>query len=214
MEFHKEDSTLKNLKEGATATEVIKAIVEENVNIKFLTFASYLPKLNVSETEDLSLRSIGFHNSFREEFPLSRKEILGGKIQELIKNLPEGRALAVLSKTEVDGEICHLPMIDFCCGKSVENLKTLYEIISTGLFLLEGATFLDSGRSYHFYSTSLMGEEGWINRMGHCLLFTGYIDARWVGHRLIDGFGSLRISAGGIRQTVPKVLGDPYRRKA
>lgn len=56
-----------------------------------------------------------------------------------------------------------------------------------------------SGRSFHAYSKTLLGRKEWYDFMGRLLLINprnsnDVVDTRWVGHRLIGGFGSLRWS--------------------
>lgn len=56
-----------------------------------------------------------------------------------------------------------------------------------------------SGRSFHVYSTTLLGPKDWFDFMGRLLLINPrgqkeIVDTCWIGHRLIGGFGSLRWS--------------------
>lgn len=63
-----------------------------------------------------------------------------------------------------------------------------------------------SGRSYHYYGLEPISEREWSEFLGHCSLFRGYTDNRFVGHRLIDGYASLRISQDINSGQVPKVV--------
>ncbi len=204
---------MKNIKAGMTASDVIEEIVRGNEKIKIVNFVSYRPNVTVMESGELSLRRISHHNHNYGEMFLTRNEILNGQISKLIEALPKDFDLSISSRMEVGGKICHLPLIDFYCDKTIENLKNLYEIVATYLHLIVNGVFLDSGRSYHFYSSSLMDEKIWVKFMAHCSLFDGYIDHRWVSHRLIDGFGCLRISARSIRTAIPTVVEYPSERK-
>ena len=97
------------------------------------------------------------------------------------------------------GKTLHVPMIDFTT-KSLkrEELYLLRQIL--GKRTAGSLRFFRSGRSYHGYSTQLLGPKGWREFMGKLLLLNlpnrpPLIDARWVGHRIIAGYGSLRWSA-------------------
>jgi len=59
--------------------------------------------------------------------------------------------------------------------------------------------FFSSGRSFHGYSTYLLGPKDWREFNGRLLLVNNntignVIDSRWIGHRMIAGYSSLRWS--------------------
>ena len=68
-----------------------------------------------------------------------------------------------------------------------------------------------SGRSYHGYGRSLLTHNDWIKQMGKLLLVNQIgvpptVDPRWVGHRLIAGYASLRWT-----KNTPQYLDYPRR---
>jgi hypothetical protein len=87
-----------------------------------------------------------------------------------------------------------LPMIDFLCDSTefVEIDRATERKLKLGI---EAFSFYDSGRSFHAYGPALMTEAEYLNFLGACLLLgDGLVDSRWVGHCLMRGFPSLRLT--------------------
>ena len=88
-------------------------------------------------------------------------------------------------------------MIDFGGRhQDILLLKPLHDLQS--YWSMEFAIF-DSGRSFHAYGNRLLSTEEWIQFMGSLLLLNEpgknkLIDTRWIGHRLMAGYSSLRWS--------------------
>ena len=66
--------------------------------------------------------------------------------------------------------------------------------------------FSNSGRSFHAYSLRLISPKEWREFMGRLLLLnlpgrSSFIDSRWVGHRLVAGYASLRWTANSEQYT-------------
>jgi len=117
----------------------------------------------------------------------------------LIKSLNEGEELAFHSLVNVGGKSMHIPLIDFSCQpKDILNAKAeLRKVIPN--FLMSGFNYYDSGRSMHAYGSSLLKPKEWLQFMGRLLLANLpnqliVIDSRWIGHRVLGGFSSLRLS--------------------
>lgn len=106
--------------------------------------------------------------------------------------------LALHSSFEVDGEIFHIPMIDFTPKRSEQNslsaLRKLSEFWKTDFLIFF------SGRSFHAYGVRPITNADWIKFMGSLLLLNvrgttnKLIDTRWVGHRILAGYAALRWS--------------------
>jgi hypothetical protein len=126
-------------------------------------------------------------------------------LDSIINELDPDFAIGVSSRVRLlDNAIRHIPLIDFRCGKSAANLKTLNH-----LFRQMGqrrGVLLDSGRSYHFYGLDLLDEREWLAFMGRCLLLTPLVDTRYIAHRLIDDYGRLRISTSRNKPKLPVVV--------
>lgn len=135
----------------------------------------------------------------RDVFTLSAHEISENKIEGIISKLPHDRELALHSKVRIGKTVKHIPMIDFQ-GKINEISPFISRIENTlPRKISKELIFFDSGRSLHAYSPILLNKEEWHNLMGRLLLISlpkeeNIIDVRWVGHRIIAGYGSLRWS--------------------
>lgn len=153
------------------------------------------------ERESLSLRT----SEFSEEW-----------VNQAIKSLAPDQELALHSNVIIGGRTWHIPMIDFAVegdlsGAVVDRMRHFLP----RAIMLNMAIFA-SGRSYHAYSTTLLAPKDWLNFMGRLLLINPrgaqeIIDTRWVGHRLIGGFCSLRWSNNsGIYRGQPSLIKMPH----
>jgi len=183
------------LKIGDNIIEAVQYFLLKNTQISYLTFKTY--RFGKSKKKKISsyVSRLLYHRETRTEgvFVLRREDILSRAIEYTDNCLKDGYALALSSKVEIDKEIFHIPMIDFRCSVSNENLLKILE------FLYETeekeGVVLNSGNSYHYLGTKLLTESDWLNFIGKSLLFGKYVDYEWVGHRLMDKFCSLRVSS-------------------
>jgi hypothetical protein len=131
-------------------------------------------------------------------------DLRSGWLENLVTALPEESALALCSKCELsDGSGVHIPMIDFRCSTTEQNLRLLTEAV---LELGEKAgVFLTSGKSYHYYGLVPLDHHAWLKFLGRCLLLNPLVDTRYVGHRLIAGMCQLRITKT-LHSQVPRVV--------
>lgn len=135
----------------------------------------------------------------REFFEIEARDFSENRVIHEIASLRPDQELALHSKVRVNGKTFHIPMIDF----SIENAVgvDVFDRMSRYLpkSLMLNMAVYSSGRSFHAYSTTLLGPKDWYDFMGRLLLVNpraqpGIVDSRWIGHRLIGGFGSLRWS--------------------
>lgn len=151
----------------------------------------------------------------REVLTVSGSELTEAWLGEQLGGLNKLQELAFHSKVLVGQRTFHIPMIDF----SVEKIEVgeIFDRLNKYLpkkILLNMAIY-DSGRSFHAYSTTLLGPKEWIEFMGRILLVNprscpDVIDSRWVGHRLLGGFGALRWSNNsGAYLSLPKRISFP-----
>lgn len=135
----------------------------------------------------------------REVFSLRGEDVSKEVISQSIASLQKDQELAFHSNVRVKGRNFHIPMIDFSAEEKMDH--EVFDRMSRYLkkSLMLNMAFYKSGRSFHAYSTTLLTPKEWLDFMGRLLLITprnqqDIIDSRWVGHRLIGGFGSLRWS--------------------
>jgi hypothetical protein len=119
-------------------------------------------------------------------------------IEDLISELEPSMELAFHSVVHLSGDnrTWHIPLVDMSTSAKA-HLEKLEKVLPKELF--ESFTWFKSGRSFHGYSTNLLTPEEWMKYMGLLLLcnlpnLPPTVDPRWVGHRLLAGYGALRWS--------------------
>lgn len=135
----------------------------------------------------------------REVLAVSGDDMTEEWIKTTLSKLRPDQELAFHSIVRISGRNWHIPMIDFSLTNGMS--QNIFDRMSRYLpkaLMLNMAVYA-TGRSFHAYSTTLLGPKEWYDFMGRLLLInprdTGsVVDTRWVGHRLIGGFGSLRWS--------------------
>lgn len=135
----------------------------------------------------------------REFLSLPGKELTKDWVEAMVTSLRPDQELALHSNVNINGRNWHIPMIDFSVEKMVP--QDIFDRMSRYLpkAMMLNMTVYSSGRSFHAYSLTLLGPKEWHDFMGRLLLINprntdAIVDTRWVGHRLIGGFGSLRWS--------------------
>jgi hypothetical protein len=136
----------------------------------------------------------------RQTIRIKAAEFTQALIEQKIKELAPNKELAFHSIIRHNKKKYHLPMIDFKPPEhSIRNsINSLQKVIPKRIF--NELVFYNSGRSCHAYSLKLISNSEWIDFMGRLLLVSHpdeeqIIDTRWIGHRLMSGFSSLRWSA-------------------
>lgn len=147
----------------------------------------------------------------REYLSISGGNLSEFRINQEMAALRSDQELALHSKVIIKGKTFHIPMIDFSIEESIGNdvFDRMRRYLPKSLML--NMAVYASGRSFHAYSNTLLGPKDWFEFMGRLLLVNprnrpDIVDARWIGHRLIGGFGSLRWSNNS-----GKYLGLPSR---
>ena len=134
----------------------------------------------------------------RHTFQVDAAAVSAEWLQKILLSLRDGEELALHSRIKVDKRTLHMPMIDFVVHHwnqaiELELEKYLPRRIVNDLLVFR------SGKSFHAYSPVLLTPSHWRVFMGRLLLINPpncaqTVDARWIGHRLIGGFASLRWS--------------------
>lgn len=135
----------------------------------------------------------------RECFFMTGAELTERRVSDEIAALRSDQELALHSNVQIKGKTFHIPMIDFSIEKTLSD--DVFDRMSLYLpkALMLNMAVYSSGRSFHAYSTTLLGPKDWHGLMGRLLLINPkrqpeIVDSRWIGHRLISGFSSLRWS--------------------
>jgi hypothetical protein len=133
----------------------------------------------------------------------------------ILESLPVGYDLAFHSRVRVTGtmglRVRHLPLLDFQGPYNRRARTAVLQLLRE--MKISRATVYSTGRSFHAYLWDLVPSRQWTRFMGLGLLLnapteTQLVDARWIGHRLMGGFGSLRWSCNGPRYLQLPTLTD------
>ncbi|MDM3560787.1 hypothetical protein O9363_11655 [Proteus vulgaris] len=136
-------------------------------------------------------------NDHRYLFNISALDLSEEKFDSLLNELETNVELALHSRVYINNSVYHIPMIDF----RVKEMSTSTFSTLTELSQYWNVQFMlySSGRSYHAYGNRLLTQNEWLQFMGSLLLINKpseakLIDERWVGHRIMGGYASLRWS--------------------
>ena len=133
-------------------------------------------------------------------FEVSTAELLTA----LNRRHPDGTVLALCSRCTLrNRRTVHIPLMDFRVPPGREALASLKRVLGT--MNVHGA-ILESGRSYHFYGFDLVDPDQWLQFMARCLLLVPLTDTRYIGHRLLEGTGVLRLTTCTRKPKVPVVV--------
>lgn len=137
-------------------------------------------------------------------FHVGRSQITEQRLVNWIAELKPRDSLFVSSRASLaDGRCVHFPMMDFACYDTPQDLRKA--VFALSALRLAPGVLLRSGNSFHFYGFSTLSPVQWVQFLGTCLLLVPICDARYIGHRLIDGACTLRISFGPERRNEPTV---------
>lgn len=135
----------------------------------------------------------------RESLSIQSSELTLEWVEDIINSLNPEQELAFHSKVKIKNKIFHIPMIDFAIANNLNNevIDRIRNFIPKKIS--RNFVFFRSGKSFHAYSTTLVTYNEWLDFMGRLLLInlpndSQIIDTRWIGHRLINRFASLRWS--------------------
>jgi len=135
------------------------------------------------------------HTESERTLVLTRREMLHGGLKLIAKGLRGAESLALCSEVRlIEGHGAHIPMLDFACAKTPANQSAICSMLRE---IGQNGVVVDSGKSYHFLGASILTSDEWIRFMGRALLFAPFIDTRFIGHRLLDGECTLRLTAKG-----------------
>ncbi|HJP90748.1 MAG TPA: SIR2 family protein [Pyrinomonadaceae bacterium] len=203
----------KTLVVGMKAPQALEALIRKHPEIDTFTVIKYRDKLRLPErttarpSQDPAtfIDQAAVHNNVADQEEHVSSSALGIKLWERLFQLPPNFVLAASSRVQLkNGKVAHLPMIDFKCDPTDENMELAKEA-----FVKIGQTdgvLLNSGNSFHYYGERLMTETEWVDFLGHCLLLSDFIDTRYVGHALINKECRLRLSATPLNPFIPTVV--------
>ncbi|MEW2739765.1 hypothetical protein ABZ131_11405 [Providencia rettgeri] len=136
-------------------------------------------------------------NDYRRQFNIPSYELSENTINSLLNELENNMELALHSRVYTNNLVYHIPMIDFRVKEI--NTSTFNTLIELSQYWNIQFMLYSSGRSYHAYGNRLLTPNEWLQFMGSLLLInkpseSKLIDERWIGHRIMGGYASLRWS--------------------
>lgn len=144
------------------------------------------------------------HSAPLAEQELSRDEFGALSLDEL-QNPGKNTVWSISSKVCMyGGGAKHIPMMNFHLenGAGVDIRRTLEHICGSNTGVL-----LDSGRYKHYYGDFMLDNDAWTRFMAEFLMPTTIVSPRYIGHRLRDGYCTLRLTADGqYKPKVPEVV--------
>ncbi|MCY1274832.1 hypothetical protein D9M68_489950 [compost metagenome] len=154
----------------------------------------------------------------REIIKIPSPELTADRISQEISLLNQNQELSINSNVSIKGRSYHIPMIDFALEEGLSNkiIDRMFDYLPKAIVL--SMAFYHSGNSYHAYSTTLLSPKEWLEFMGRLLLINPrggqqIIDSRWIGHRIIGGYSSLRWSNNSsIYKKPPSRVPYPWHR--
>ena len=196
---------------GQNALDVCKVIIDHQLNISDIRLIAHKVETNwrqryqtTSDKLEYILEGFG-HLQPTTEQEYSREEFLQLTLNDL-SNLGENEVWSIASKVRcVNGKTKHIPMMNFHPTNDTNK-----DIIRKSLKYICGnskGVLLDSGRFSHYYGDFLLNENEWVQFMAEFLMPTILVSPRYIGHRLYDGFCSLRLTAEDqYKPKIPKVV--------
>jgi hypothetical protein len=192
------------LRRGSSAIDVVLQLIAHHDNIARVKFIEYPPRPTFKQVARRTRRTFEEtiqrrlqHGGVRiEEYCFPKADLTSARLKRLIHDLPGKGALAISSEVALNsGQPAHIPLIDFQCRQSPQNLAHL--TVAMKHAQPSGGIILRTVESYHFYGKSLLTPGEWQGFIGRCLLLEPLVDVRYLGHCLLDGFAALRISGRG-----------------
>jgi hypothetical protein len=118
-----------------------------------------------------------------------------------LDDLPPRTVVSIRSRVAVDGRRRHIPMLDL--GLAARGANAVDVAVDALTRLAVPGVIFASGRSFHFYGTSLLDDRGMVAFLAGAQLLSPIVDERWVSHQLIDGECALRLGSDTQRSPEP-----------
>lgn len=198
-----------SFQKGQTSLKVLQEIVSHYPDIESLCLILHDVTLNYGQKYDSNNKIIShLDESLVQEVPLRNRVFTRDDFLRLsIGDLPAARhqVWSVTSKVNMkDGSCKHIAMMNFHPLDGVTKKDILYFINLVEPNRIGALVY--SGRYYHYYGDFLLTEDQWLQFNARFLMPIILVRSRYIGHRLQDGYSTLRLNADGkYKPTVPIV---------
>lgn len=140
-----------------------------------------------------------FHHNYNDDVI----SIPRGQYSHIDQHLDGEKKYAILSRVIfVDRQVYHLPLIDFHCNSTGENVQLAEDLI--GIMEIGPGYLLDSGESFHFIGTQLISAMEFGPYLGKLIMYSPIIDKSWIAHQLVEGSCALRVTQK--KEVLPTVI--------
>lgn len=147
-----------------------------------------LTYFNKEKTSNNILKCALRHNSHSKE--IKSRDI--DSIKSRIIDNPDENIAFNSKVTLLNGDVKHLPLLDFHIPVNENNQKQVEKILE--LLDLKSGYIMISGESYHYIGNQLMDESSLFIFLSKALLFSPIIDKSWIAHQLLEHSCSLRVT--------------------
>ena len=201
---------MQNFKLQQNSLEVGQIIVRNFPEIKSIKLISHKVGINWRQLHKESKQKIiNIIKAIEQPDPIlekiyERNDFLKLKLERL-ETLPSDEVWSLTSKVLCLDKIDrHIPMMNYHPEDvSLEDIIKSTKIISGER---EGV-ILSSGRFFHYYGNFLLDQGEWKKFMIDFLMSTILVSPRYIGHRLIKGYCTLRLTTDKEYKTnIPRVI--------
>ena len=203
------DTSVPNIAFGATSMDVLRYIASLNPHILSFEFSRYKPVINVSEMKvEPDLKTLMTrHYPPKDTTKLNAFQVINNPDPNFGLDLADGEVINLHSRVITQsGAILHVPMMDLDSDTFTISDENLQRVVKYAKIIGREGVVLQTGRSYHYYGFHLMTTEEYWSEFIPQSMRGKVCDIRFISHKLEDQFITLRITAGGIRNTEPKVV--------
>lgn len=177
--------------------EVCQVIIQNHPEITSVKLISHKVGINWrqkyrSKNERIENLTSGLeHSQPSGQRVYSRKEFELLTLKDLPR-LPDAEVWSITSRVVCsDGVERHIPIMNFHPANiSLTDIKKMVKKITKNS---KGA-ILKSGRFHHYYGDYLLNESEWLKFMANFLMPCILVSPRYIGHRLHDGYCTLRLT--------------------
>jgi hypothetical protein len=182
---------------GLTSLEMLQKIISYHHTISSVCLIRHEVQLNWGQKYDSTGRILThFDEALIQEIPLEVKNLSVEMFLALHQSdfLSEGHQVwSFTSRVQlVDGTYRHIPMMNFHPLEQV-SLDSITEFVQLSEPAQKGV-LLESGRYFHYYGYSLLDQDEWLQFNARFLMPMILVRSRYIGHRLRDGYSTLRLS--------------------
>jgi len=195
---------------GQNALDVCKTIIDHQPEVSTVRLVAHEVDTNWRQRYQTTPEKLEYMlDGFEHSRPIREQEYSRQKFSQLpldeLYNLGKNQVWSITSRVQVSGgKTKHLPMMNFHPENgSEEDIKKALKYICGD----KRGVLLNSGRFQHYYGDFLLDENEWVQFMTEFLMPTVLVSQRYVGHRLHDGYCTLRLTADGqYKPKIPEVV--------